>query len=88
MTDRRFRLHFRNWASRPPLVSLAPPSPDLYEELCRAEIERKVRAREIKPSEPRPYRGGITNPAVELRGEFPDTQVCVTGEGRRSSRRL
>jgi hypothetical protein len=71
MSDRPFRV-VADDAGHPPLRTLAPPTVELYEEVCRAEVERRVRHAEAH--DPSFSRG-----SVRLVGSYPTTCIVIEG---------
>ena len=75
MSDRPFRLA---WTVHdlPAVLRLAPPTPELYEELCRVEVERIAR---IPENADRGAGGEFTDVEVELLGTYPEARIRITG---------
>lgn len=78
MSARRFRIVLDVGDELPPICGLAPPSPELYEALCRAAVDRALRIQQriIAPD--------FGDGRVGLSGEYQHTLLQLTGtlEGR------
>ncbi len=71
--DRPFDIHLDPAELGPELLRFAPPSMELYEELCRAAMERALvhQKRMVAPR----FADGV----VRLSGVYPDTEVAFEG---------
>jgi|SRR5215213_918561 hypothetical protein len=69
MTHRHFRVVTD--ADGPPLKDVYPPTPELYEELCRAEVERAARIAEAHPDR------FLGDSSARLSGRYPTTVVVL-----------